>query len=123
MVGAQPRAKKVETRSSSGKPTRAPKRVSRVSGKAPDSYVRSSRASATSTAPMVQSVSSFPGEQYPFFPYIDRELDLILDETSGCLDGAMSAVAASVDPVVSDMSFRPLTLAADAAEFQPLTGE
>ena len=35
----------------------------------------------------------------------------------------MSAVATSVNPVVSDMSLRPLTLAAECAELQPLTGE
>ena len=67
--------------------------------------------------------ASNPGEQYANWPYIERELDRMLEETSGCLDGAMSALARSVDPVVSDMSFRPLTLAAECAELQPLNGE
>ena len=115
--------KKIETRSSSGKPAQAPKRVSRASGKAPDSDVQPDLASTVSTAPVAQSVSSVPGEQYPFLPYIDGELDRILQETDACLDGAMDVGAASAVQVVAEMSFRPLIADGDYVELQPLADE
>ena len=87
--------KKTEGRSSSGKPAQAPKRVPRASGKAPDSDVQPDLASTVSTAPVAQSVSSVPGEQYPFLPYIDGELDRILRETDARLDDAMDVGATS----------------------------
>ena len=117
-----PVPKKIEARSSSGGPTQAPKRV-RVSGRAPDSDVRPDLASAASTAPVAQSVSSVPEEQYPFFPYIDGELDRILQETDACLDDTMDVGAASAVQVVAEMSFRSLIADDDYVELQPLANE